>query len=88
VNILGSWFYGVILGIFVVAFYFKRIGANATFIAACISQVLVIYIWYADWVAYLWLNPIGCILVVSLGFIAQLFIGIEPPKKESENVRK
>jgi Na+/proline symporter len=88
VNILGSWFYGVILGIFVVAFYFKRIGANATFIAACISQVLVIYIWYADWVAYLWLNPIGCILVVLLGFIAQLFIGIEPPKKENTDVRK
>lgn len=88
VNILGSWFYGVILGIFVVAFYFKKIGANATFIAACISQVLVIYIWYIDWVAYLWLNPIGCILVVSLSFTAQLFIGKEISTKKDEDVRE
>lgn len=88
VNILGSWFYGVILGIFVVAFYFKKIGANATFIAAIISQILVIYIWYIDWVAYLWLNPIGCILVVTLGFIAQLFIVKEISTKKDENVRE
>lgn len=74
VNILGSWFYGVILGIFVVAFYFKKIGAKATFIAACITQVAVIYIWYVDLVAYLWLNPIGCLMVVSLGWTIQKFL--------------
>ncbi len=66
VNILGSWFYGVILGIFVVAFYFKSIGSAATFYSAIISQILVISIWYFDLVAYLWLNPIGCILAVGL----------------------
>jgi solute carrier family 5 (sodium-dependent multivitamin transporter), member 6 len=66
VNILGSWFYGVILGIFIVAFYFKKIGSAATFYSAVISQILVILIWYFDLVAYLWLNPIGCVLVVGL----------------------
>lgn len=71
VNILGSWFYGVILGIFVVAFYFKKIGATAIFYSACISEILIIYIWYNEWVAYLWLNPIGCILVVILGWCIQ-----------------
>jgi solute carrier family 5 (sodium-dependent multivitamin transporter), member 6 len=73
VNILGSWFYGVILGIFVVAFYFKKIGSNAIFIGALIAQILVIAIWYMDIVAFLWLNPIGCILVVLLSLLAQLF---------------
>ncbi len=71
VNILGSWFYGVILGIFVVAFYFKNIGGTATFFAACLSEVLIIYIWYSEWVAYLWLNPIGCFLVVAFGWVFQ-----------------
>ncbi|MFN3851493.1 MAG: sodium:solute symporter family transporter [Spirosomataceae bacterium] len=74
VNILGSWFYGVILGIFLVAFYFKKIGSKATFYSAVISQILVILIWKYDLVAYLWLNPIGCVLVISLGWIFQLFI--------------
>jgi solute carrier family 5 (sodium-dependent multivitamin transporter), member 6 len=73
VNILGSWFYGVILGIFVVAFYFKKIGSNAIFIGALIAQVMVIAIWYMDIVAFLWLNPIGCFLVVLLSLLAQLF---------------
>lgn len=71
VNILGSWFYGVILGIFLVAFYFKKIGAKATFIAAIIAQFLVILTWNYDVVAYLWLNPIGCLLVIGLAWIIQ-----------------
>jgi hypothetical protein len=81
VNILGSWFYGVILGIFVLAFYFKKIGSTATFYSAVISQILVIIIWYFDIVAFLWLNPIGCLLVVFFAFLMQLFIKIENLKE-------
>ena len=68
VNILGSLFYGVILGIFVVAFYFKNIGGRATFIAALIGEVLVVVSWQLELTAFLWLNVIGCVLVVGLAW--------------------
>jgi solute carrier family 5 (sodium-dependent multivitamin transporter), member 6 len=74
VNILGSWFYGIILGIFLVAFYVKHIGAKAIFYAAIISQVLIILIWKFNLVAYLWLNPIGCALVFSFAWVFQKFL--------------
>jgi solute carrier family 5 (sodium-dependent multivitamin transporter), member 6 len=71
VNILGSWFYGVILGIFIVAFYFKSLNAKSVFVGAVIAQILIIIIWNFEWVAYLWLNPIGVILVFIFSWIAQ-----------------
>lgn len=69
VNILGSLFYGVILGIFLVAFYCKRIGGTATFWAAIISEVLVIVIYLSEIVSFLWLNAIGCFLVIGIAYI-------------------
>lgn len=72
VNILGSLFYGTILGIFVVAFYLKTINANSTFIAALISEAIIIYIYIQDIVSFLWLNLIGCLLVVLFSTIIQL----------------
>ncbi|MBK8515663.1 MAG: sodium:solute symporter [Saprospiraceae bacterium] len=74
VNIIGSVFYGTILGIFLVAFYFRTIKANAVFIAALISEAIVIAIFISDVVGYLWLNAIGCILVISIGLILQHLI--------------
>lgn len=71
VNILGSLFYGTILGIFLVAFYFKRIGGKAVFWAAVLTEVIVIGVWRADIVAFLWLNLIGCMLVIILGLLLQ-----------------
>lgn len=76
VNVIGSWFYGVILGVFIVAFYFRRIGPAPVFYAAVIAQVLVIVIWYFfteqhNILPFLWLNPIGVILVVGLAFVLQ-----------------
>lgn len=71
VNILGSLFYGTILGIFLVAFYVKRVGGKAVFWAAIISEILVIWIWTLDVVAFLWLNLIGCTLVIVIGLILQ-----------------
>lgn len=64
VNVLGSLFYGTILGIFVVAFYMKKFGGNAVFWAAVISEILVVAIYIADIISFLWLNVIGCLLVV------------------------
>lgn len=71
VNIIGSVFYGTILGIFLVAFYFKNIKANAIFISAIMIEIMVIVIFKLDLVGYLWLNGIGCIGVILLSTILQ-----------------
>ncbi len=71
VNILGSLFYGTILGIFLVAFYVKRIGGKAVFWAAVFSEIVVFGIWKADIMAYLWLNLVGCVCVIVFGLILQ-----------------
>jgi SSS family transporter len=75
VNILGSLFYGTILGIFLVAFYVKRVGGKAVFWAAVISEILVVWIWKLDVIAFLWLNLIGCVLVIVIGSLLQLMMG-------------
>ncbi len=71
VNILGSLFYGVVLGVFVVAFYVKSIDGPATFWAAIIAELFVILSWYFDLTAFLWLNAIGCLLVVGIAWVLQ-----------------
>ena len=80
VNLLGSLFYGTILGIFIVAFYLKKIQANAVFYAAILAEVMVILIHYIntlenppEWLkmGYLWYNLVGCILVVIFGLLFQ-----------------
>ena len=75
VNILGSLFYGTILGIFMVAFFLKRVGAKSIFISAIISEIIVIsiYVFFGDIIAYLWLNIIGCLLVMALASSLALF---------------
>ena len=66
VNILGSLFYGTILGIFLVAFYMKRANGNTVFTAALIAEASVILIYCMDIVSFLWLNVIGALLVVLI----------------------
>lgn len=73
VNILGSLFYGTILGIFIVAFYFKKIGGSATFTAAIITEIIVFSCWMLDLMAFLWLNVVGCLLVMLIAVILQKF---------------
>lgn len=73
VNILGSWFYGTILGVFLVAFYFKFIKGDAVFWAALLAEVFVIYAWWIDLTAFLWLNVIGCVLVIVFASAISLF---------------
>ncbi|OOG18295.1 sodium:solute symporter [Sphingobacterium sp. CZ-UAM] len=72
VNILGSLFYGTILGIFIVAFYLKKIQGKAVFIAAILSEIMVIGIWYLDKIPFLWLNLIGCVAVMIIAYLIQL----------------
>ena len=66
VNILGSLFYGTILGIFLVAFYMKYIGGNATFLAAVIAELVVIACFVFTEIPYLWYNVIGCATLIIL----------------------
>ncbi|WP_367210621.1 sodium:solute symporter [Sphingobacterium sp. R2] len=74
VNILGSLFYGTILGIFIVAFYMRKIRGNAVFIAAILSEVIVIGIWLMDKIPFLWLNLIGCLAVMLIAYLFELGI--------------
>ncbi|WP_299781634.1 sodium:solute symporter [uncultured Formosa sp.] len=80
VNIIGSIFYGNVLGIFLLAFFFKHVKANAVFSAAIITQAIVIFGWYNDWMPYLWLNLFGCILVITIALIISLFVKFLNPK--------
>ena len=69
VNLIGSIFYGTILGIFIVAFFFKQIKGNHVFYAACISQILIFIIYASSEIGYLWLNFIGAIITILLSNI-------------------
>jgi Na+/proline symporter len=77
VNIIGSIFYGNVLGIFLLAFFFKHIKGNAVFTGALITQLIVVIGWWFDWMPYLWLNLFGCIIVITIAHILQLLL----PKK-------
>ncbi|TAH24803.1 MAG: sodium:solute symporter [Cytophagales bacterium] len=71
VNILGSLFYGTILGIFLVAFYFKKVGSNAVFIGALISQFIILVLYFYSPIAFLWYNVIGCFLVIVMSSLVE-----------------
>jgi len=71
VNVLGSLFYGTILGIFLVAFYMKKIRGSAVFYAAIITEFFVIGIYVMDVISFLWLNVIGCLLVMLFAWVTQ-----------------
>lgn len=82
VNILGSLFYGTILGIFIVAFYMKKINGSATFIAAIIGEIIIILCWKFDIMAFLWLNLVGCLLVMFFAFIIQRMLNFTSTVKD------
>lgn len=83
VNIIGSIFYGNVLGIFLLAFFLKFVRGNSVFIAAIITQVIVIIGWSQDWMSYLWLNAFGCALVTLLAIFLESFDRLlnKPPIK-------
>ena len=73
VNIIGSIFYGTILGIFVVAFFFKNVKGNEVFWSACISQILIFIIYFFVDIGYLWLNFIGTFSTIMFSFVLNYF---------------
>lgn len=74
VNIIGSIFYGTVLGIFLVGFYIKYIRAKAIFWGAIITQLMIFYIFYLDIVSFLWLNFIGAIMTIVIATLLQFFL--------------
>lgn len=73
VNIIGSLFYGTILGIFLLAFFFKNTQGKVVFWSAVLSEITVLGIYTQDWVGYLWLNAIGALLTVILAVLGTPF---------------
>ncbi|MFT6935692.1 MAG: Na+/proline symporter, partial [Maribacter sp.] len=82
VNIIGSIFYGNVLGIFLLAFFFKFVKGNAVFFAAVLTQILVCVVYYnlihihpagEEKLGYLWLNFIGAAMVIAFAFIFEAF---------------
>ena len=71
VNLIGSLFYGTVLGIFIVAFFFKKIKGNQVFYAACLSQILIFFIYGFFEIGYLWLNFIGAIMTILFSYISK-----------------
>ncbi|MDR5590434.1 sodium:solute symporter [Christiangramia sp. SM2212] len=80
VNIIGSLFYGNVLGIFLLAFFIKYVKSNAVFIAAIITQAVVLMVFKLDLMPYLWLNVLGCLLVIVIAFFLQI---INPENSET-----
>jgi Na+/proline symporter len=79
VNIMGSLFYGTILGIFLIAFYFKKIGGNATFIAAIIAELTVLSCHFFTKIPYLWFTVIGCVILVVLANVMNPLLKEQKP---------
>ena len=71
VNLIGSLFYGTVLGIFIVGFFFKKIKGNQVFYAACLSQILIFFIYGLFEIGYLWLNFIGAIMTIIFSNISK-----------------
>jgi hypothetical protein len=74
VNILGSWFYGTILGIFLVAFYLKRVGGHAVFTGAILAEITVIVVYSFNLLSFLWLNVIGAVCVLVFAGLAHVIL--------------
>jgi Na+/proline symporter len=75
VNILGSIFYGVVLGLFLVAFFLKRVGGTAVFWGALAAQALVFVLYAALNISYLWYNVIGCAACIILALLLEAVLG-------------
>jgi SSS family solute:Na+ symporter len=84
INILGSIFYGVLLGLFVVAFFLRRVGGSAVFFAAVTAQALVIVMYFSLNIGYLWYNLIGCAACIAFSVALQAVL---PPRARVDEGR-
>jgi len=80
VNIIGSIFYGNVLGVFLLAFFIKFVKSRAVFVAAILTQGIIIYMWWIDLMPYLWLNLVGCAIVMGIAVVLEAIL---PKKREA-----
>ena len=73
VNLLGSFFYGGMLGVFVLAFFFRKVRGRGAFWGVLSGEAVILACWYFTNIAYLWYNVIGCIVVVATGLLITAF---------------
>ncbi len=83
VNQLGSYIYGTILGVFIVAFYLKKIRGTSVFIAALLTEIIICIMGYYQVIAYLWLNAIGCILLIIIAGLINLIAPTAPERAKT-----
>jgi len=83
INILGSIFYGVLLGLFLVAFFLRRVGGGAVFFGAVTAQALVIVMYFSLGIGYLWYNLIGCAACIAFSLALQAIL---PPRARTDDV--
>jgi len=67
VNFVGSWFYGSLLGVFTLAFFFKRVGGTGAFLGMIAAEGVIFLVFQFTGIAYLWYNVIGCVVVIVTG---------------------
>ena len=87
VNRIGSLFYGTMLAIFLVAFYFKRVGGTAMLIGAVIAELAVVLCWLYSDMAWLWWNVVGCVVGVTAALLAQAVLPSKPVATSSTSPR-
>ncbi len=79
VNLLGSFFYGGMLGVFVLAFFFPRVGARGAFWGVITGEAAIFGCWYFTNLAFLWYNVVGCVVVVLIGILMSLGERVRQP---------
>ncbi|MGD9765025.1 MAG: sodium:solute symporter [Candidatus Binatia bacterium] len=82
VNILGSIFYGTVLGLFVVGFFIRRVSATPVLVAALIAQAVVIALFFGSELGFLWYNVVGCGIVVALSIAFEGMINATARRRE------
>ena len=78
VNVLGSLFYGGMLGVFVLAFFFPRVGALGAFVGVLVGEAVIFACWLLTGIAFLWYNVIGCVAVILAGLLVS---SLEPKRR-------
>ena len=78
VNMVGSFFYGSLLGAFMLAFYAPRVGANAAFVAILAGEAAVVFVHFTWKVSFLWYNVIGAVAVVAAGLLLSFVLPKTP----------
>jgi len=81
VNIIGSLFYGGLLGVFVLAFFFKRVGANGAFLGVLAGEAAIFAAYFFTKISYLWYNVVGCVVVVAVGLLVSKILPRPEPGK-------